>query len=140
MAPKALPFGPPPPLRRLAKAPTGTYAKAARENLQRLRAASLPVETSDAAAAIESRSVPPRGELRTQRRPDAHQLETIGEPRQTDVVGRHPKRGGAKATLALIDRVQALVEWGKIPPPTSLAYDPETALVRVERESAANRE
>jgi hypothetical protein len=79
-------------------------------------------------------AVPPRRDLRQQRRADANELESAAELRQADVVGRHPEARAAEAALALVDRLPALLERRQVPSPTARAHDPQAPLPRIERE------
>jgi hypothetical protein len=90
--------------------------------------------------ATELGAVAPRRKLRAKGRPDAHQLEPLTQPRQADVVGGGAQSRPAIETLALVDRLPALLERREIPSPATRTDDPQSALRRVEGEPAADRE
>ena len=83
-------------------------------------------------------AVAPRRELRTLRLADAHQLRTVGQAGQSDIVRAHPHARIAKRSLALLDRLPPLVERCEIPALTATADDPEPTVARVECDATSD--
>ena len=88
---------------------------------------------------VEPSAVPPRGEFGTQGRADTHELESVAQSREANIVRGDAQGCRTIGPLALIDCVPAFIDRREIPPGTSLTHHPEAALLGVEGESATNR-
>ena len=84
------------------------------------------------AAAPELIAVAPRGELGTQRLPDAHQLEPLVESSQADVFRGDTLSRRTEASLAILDRLPALFERRQVPTLALATHRPQAALGGVE--------
>ncbi len=91
-------------------------------------------------AAGELAGVPPRGELPPLRPADAHQLQALPRPRQSDVPGRHAERRSPEQPLALLDRLPPPLHGTQAPAGAPGADGPEPPPSRVERQPPAYRE
>src|SRR5262249_24965065 len=90
--------------------------------------------------AREPGAVAPRGDLGQKRRSDAHELEAAAKASESDVVGRHAEPRAAEQMLRLVDCFPALLERREVPAATASAHHPQSALLRIERHAAADRE
>jgi hypothetical protein len=90
--------------------------------------------------ATEHRPIAPRRELRAQRLSDAHQLQSLGQSGQTDVVGGGSEHRATKPTLTRFDCLPPLLERRQVPAAAPQADDPETPFLGVECQAAANGE
>ncbi len=91
-------------------------------------------------SSLESLSVPPRREFGAEGISDPDQLETLGQPGETDVVGGHPDVGPAEVAFALLDRLPAILERGEVPPAAGTADHPEAAPGLVVGDAPTDRE
>src|SRR5919201_2932894 len=91
-------------------------------------------------ATAELVAVTPRGDLGTQRAADAHQLETLRQARQPDVVCRHAQARRCEPALAVLDCFPAFFERREVPALALLANDPQSALRRVKRQTSTDGE
>jgi len=91
-------------------------------------------------SAAKNRSVPPGGEFGPERLADANELCSVAQPRESDIVRLGAEFLRAEQALTLFDRLPSLVERREIPPAACDAHDPEAAVVRIERETPADRE
>ena len=85
-----------------------------------------------APAAAKLIAVAPRGHLGTQRAADAHELESLTQLREPDVVGRDTDAGLGELALALLDRFPPLLDRRQVPALAAAAHDPEPPFRRVE--------
>ena len=84
--------------------------------------------------------VAPRGELRPQRFPDAHQREALRVTGKADVVGGNAEVRVPEDPLAVLDGLPALFQRREVPAFALAADDPEEAAGGVERETASHGE
>ena len=94
------------------------------------------LSTGDSACAYRMARAPVS---RTGRRSSAHQIRSVGDSSETDVLRRDAKRRSAKKAFRFLHRFPPLFERRQIPPAAMGADYPEPALRRVECETPANR-
>ena len=92
-----------------------------------------------ATARAEVAPIPPRGELRAKRRADANQLQSVGSRARPMLLVETRTKVPRYESLALFDRLPALLERREIPAPAVMADDPEPSFVGVEREPTTDR-
>lgn len=89
------------------------------------------------APASEPVAITPRGKLRPGGHPDSHELDSLGESSETDLVGREALTRSLEALLAFFDRLPMKMERDQIPPGATPTHNPETALLRIECDPSA---
>jgi hypothetical protein len=91
------------------------------------------------ATAPELISVTPGRELGPLRLANPHQLETLGDSGQSDLIGRNAKPGRKIRPLTLLDGLPTLFDGRQIPTFTLSAHHPQSPLCSIECESPADR-
>src|SRR5690606_38226636 len=89
-------------------------------------------------ATAELITIPPGCELGTQRRTDPHQLRSVRQSAQADVLGGYALPRRREQPRRLFDGLPPLLERSEVPPLAPATDDPQSALATVEREAPAD--